>query len=261
MSVFIFIFGLCIGSFLNVVIDRLPKDESIAKGRSHCDYCQKTLAWYELIPLLSYILQRGQSSCCHKKLSLQYPLIELITGVGFITIYLLSYPFPFLYSFFILFIDLSLFCILLVIFMIDLKTFLMPEALIATGCILSIIRGLATESFLIHFIPLSFLLHVILPAFGAFLFFYIIWFYTKGRGMGFGDVELAVLLGLISGYPGIIFTLYIAFLTGATVGVILILIRQKSMKSKLPFGPFLIFGLLGYILFQNQFALWWKGVI
>jgi leader peptidase (prepilin peptidase) / N-methyltransferase len=250
----IFCFGLCMGSFLNVLIDRLPAGESAVKGRSHCDHCKTTLNWHELIPLLSFLIQGGKSRCCHKKLSFQYPLIELITGIGFVWLYQTSLINTSNHWSYILLMNLVIFSCLLVIFITDLKTFIIPDSMIAISISATIARLLFSQDII-------FILPNICSALGASLFFYFLYIGTRGRGMGFGDVKLALLLGLMTGFPGIIINLYVAFLTGAILGVILILYRQKSFKSQVPFGPFLIVGTLVTVLWQAQIISWWKGVL
>ncbi len=236
MLLYLFILGICIGSFLNVVIDRLPEGKKL-NGRSKCDHCRRTLTPFELIPIVSWILQRGKSRCCGRKLSVQYPLIELATGIGFV----------FTYMHFQSFLWLGIFSVLLAIAVIDLKTQLIPDILVY------ILGGLAL--FALPFPP------PILPALGSWAFLYVIWFITRGRGMGYGDVKLVFVLGLLAGYPGVIILFYTAFLTGALVGVILILGKYSGLKSKIPFGPFLILGIVISILYQNRIMDWWKGLL
>ncbi len=231
MVLFLFFIGLAVGSFLNVLIDRLPNGESVLIGRSHCDFCKKTLRWYELLPVISWIMQGGKCRRCHKRLSIQYPLIELVTAVGFIFLYQLLAS-----SMLSLFAYALIFSSLLVIFVADFKYQIIPDSMIAAGIL---------GALLVLFFPMNhklFIMNYIFSAVGASLFFLTLWFITRGRGMGFGDVKLAFLLGLLLGFPRIIVAFYIAFLTGALVGVILILSGKKSLKSNVPFGPFLILG-------------------
>ncbi|OGG23685.1 hypothetical protein A3A79_00555 [Candidatus Gottesmanbacteria bacterium RIFCSPLOWO2_01_FULL_43_11b] len=220
-----FLLGISFGSFMNVLIDRLPRGQTIW-GRSHCDHCNKKLRWFELVPIISYIGQFGRCRRCHKRLSLQYPLIELTTGFGF----LLLYP---QYAFMIIF------CALLVIFVADLKYQIIPDSMILVG----ILGALLSKPYFI-------------PGIGAALFFLLLWIITKGRGMGLGDVKLGFLLGLFLGFPRIAFALYVAFLTGAIVGVILILRKRAGLKSKIAFGPFLILGALISILYETTIRTW-----
>lgn len=219
MTVLIFfLLGLCVGSFLNVLADRLPRDESVFWGRSHCDYCKKPLRWYELIPVVSFVLQAGRCRRCRKKLSLRYPLIELITGAAFV---MLPAQYWVLFSSF------------LVIFIADFTTQIIPDSMLLAAAANALVVGP-------HF----------LSAVAAGAFFYMLWFVTRGRGMGFGDVKLAAVLGLFLGYTRIIVAVYAAFLTGAAVGVILMLAGKKGWKSKIAFGPFLILGTVVSLLWN-----------
>lgn len=234
MQIFVFIIGLFIGSFLNVLAERLPRGESVLWGRSHCDFCKKNLRWFELIPLFSYIFQRGRCLRCHKKVSVQYPLSELVTGLGFAFLYP-SVPL------------IIVFCTLLVIFISDLKYQIIPDSMVIVGGI---------GALLYHITP-----DTILSAVGSFAFLFLLWILTRRRGIGFGDVKFAVLMGLFLGFPDIIIAFYAAFLTGAFVGVILILRGTKSWKSKIAFGPFLIFGSIIAYLWSPQILVWWQKFI
>lgn len=222
MSLWIlFVFGFCIGSFLNVLIDRLPRGQTLW-GRSKCDHCKSTLRWYELIPILSWIIQGARCRICRKPISIQYPLVEIATGIGF------------------LFFDPKttiVFCALLVIFVADLKYQIIPDSMLLVALI-------AGKWEYIGFGAL------------AALFFFLLWLVTKRKGMGLGDVKLAFVLGFLLGFPKIAIALYVAFLTGATVGVILILRRKARLKSKLAFGPFLIFGTAISLLYETQILRW-----
>lgn len=234
MSLPFFLLGLCVGSFLSVLADRLPKEEDVLWTRSHCDHCHKTLAWFELIPLVSFFVQQGKCRRCDTKLSLQYPLVEIVTAVGFLFLY--NTP-----------LMLGIFCVFLVIFISDLKYQIIPDSMTLILLVLSAIySGLALAN--------------IASGLSSALFFYLLWLVTKGRGMGFGDVKLAGVLGLMLGFPRIVFALYGAFLTGAAVGVILIFSKQKSLKSKIAFGPFLILGTIVSIVFESQLTQLWQRI-
>lgn len=228
----IFLFGLAVGSFLNVLIDRLPRGKNVITGRSVCDHCKKTLRWFELIPLLSWVAQGGRCRRCHERISWQYPLVELVTAVGFVVIGP-SYWYWLIFS------------SLLVIFVADLKYQIIPDSMIVVGIIGVLLQGLALW----------------LSAFGAAAFFLLLFLATRGRAMGLGDVKLAFLLGLLLGYPRIVVALYLAFLTGAGVGVILILARKKRLKSKIAFGPFLILGAVIAYFWGEQMIEWWRRLL
>lgn len=254
---FCFLFGICIGSFLNVLIDRLPAGETVVNGRSHCDYCRKILRWFELIPLLSFLMQRGRCRRCGKRLSYQYPFIELLTGLGFMMLGARFIPDPvaIMPADMVRFLcGLGIFSCLLVIFVTDCKTQIIPDSMVIIGC-LSVVLEMIVRNGLIS------VFSVLPSAVGASCFFYVLWFITRGRGMGFGDVKLAFLLGLMTGYPLIVAALYVAFLTGAVSGVILMIRGKKTLKSRIAFGPFLILG-TGIVLFYAEgFLVFWKGVL
>ncbi len=253
----IFIFGTIVGSFLNVLIDRLPVGQNPWRGRSRCDHCQKTLSPMDLIPLFSFLILKGKCRYCHKKLSWQYPLIEFATGLMFISIFNFSVKAgsSFAGQFFLLsggqaifnkfsiiqFVNLMsliiIFSSFLAIFVADIKFQIIPDELIISSLIGSLVL-LFIRSVFFHIL----IYENFISAIGAAGFFLLIFILTKGKGMGFGDVKLAFILGLFLGYPNILIGLYLAFLTGAVVSIILILGRIKKLKSKIAFGPFLLIG-------------------
>jgi len=250
----LFIIGIFVGSFLNVVVDRLPRKETITRGRSYCEFCKNELAWYDLIPLLSFLILKGKCRYCHKKLSLYYPIIEFGTGILFALTYLFiisNFKFQisneFLnYKSIIINLTYYLFIVssFIVIFFEDLKFGIIPDKVVFPAIILSLFYSLIVN-------PQSLTINLA-SAVGACAFFLILFLITKGKGMGFGDVKLSFLLGLILGFPKIILALYLAFLTGAFVGIILILWKKKrSIKDTIPFGPFLIIGSLLSLFLGN----------
>ena len=247
---FLFLIGVFVGSFLNVIIDRLPRKETITKGRSHCEFCKKVLTWYDLIPLLSFLMIKGKCRYCHKSLSLYYPIIELSTGITFVAAYsFLSeiYHFPLIiYHLIYYLIIISAF---IVIFFEDLKFGIIPDKVVFPAIIISLFYLIFNLQFptrvAMQSVAGSSIFNYVFSAIRAFTFFLILFIITKGKGMGFGDVKLSFLLGLILGFPKIILALYLAFLTGAILGIILILWKKKkSIKETIPFGPFLIIGTL-----------------
>lgn len=245
---FIFLLGLSIGSFLNVLIDRLPRGKNVITGRSVCDYCKKTLRWFELIPLLSWALQGGRCRRCHNRLSWQYPLVEVVTGVGFVVLQGQAFEAR---QGLALWGEWLIFSALLVIFMADLKYQIIPDSMAVLGIIGVLIQGPARLAGSALW----------LSAFGASGFFLLLWFITRGRAMGLGDVKFAFLMGLLLGFPGVIVACYLAFLTGAGVGVILILRGKKGLKSKIAFGPFLILGTCITLVWGPQIIEWWRRLL
>jgi leader peptidase (prepilin peptidase)/N-methyltransferase len=233
----VFIFGASIGSFLNVLIDRLPKEESI-NGRSHCDFCGKKIAWYDLIPVLSFFILKRRTRCCGKKLSLQYLLIEMLTGISFLLIF--NFQFSIFNKFSIFnFQTLLLFGIiscLLVIFVSDLKYHLISDYILLAMFIFSILFHLSNNETMKQFN--NFFLSGLIVSFPIFL----IYFLSRERAMGLGDVYLTAIMGFLLGWQKGFLALYIAFVTGAIFGLIIILLKHKKLKSKIAFGPFLVIG-------------------
>lgn len=206
-------------------------------SRSHCDYCKKILHWYDLIPILSFVILKGRCRYCAKRLSYQYPLIELLTGVVFSSIFYFYYPIQIqLNDIFMLPYLLIILSGLIVVFFTDLKYRIIPDEILVI--LMITIIGYRITSYNNLFQPSDFLLTGLLSSL-IFLFLFII---TRGRGMGFGDVKYAFLMGLMLGGNKTIVSLYLSFLTGACISLILIGKGRKKMKSTIPFGPFLVFG-------------------
>ncbi len=259
------ILGLLIGSFLNVLVDRLPRGEYVIQGRSRCDKCKKILKGHDLIPLLSFVFLKGKCRYCNARLSFFYPIIEITTGIMFaITTLFIFNGSQFLISNFKFLINsqflnfqllislvyyLFIVSSLIVIFFTDLKYGIIPDKIVFPAIFVS--------AFYLLTINYQLLTINFLSAVGACLFFLILYLITKGRGMGFGDVKFAFLMGLVLGFPNIAVALYTAFLTGAIVGCILIVWRKKrAFGTSIPFGPFLVIGTLiaifyGEILTQS----------
>jgi leader peptidase (prepilin peptidase) / N-methyltransferase len=250
---YFFFLGTAIGSFLNVLIDRLPKDKSIM-GRSHCDYCKRKLTAIDLIPLFSFIFLRGRCRTCKRKLSWQYPAIEFLTGVTFTLVYYF-YSLGNLSLIGSLLFVICLFGVsssLIVIFFTDVKHQIIPDQMQIS---------LFIFSFLLRIIQLQ-ILHVSRYALHEILYIFIagvvvmtpillIYLLTKGRGMGFGDVKLAFNMGIMLGIKSGLLALYFGFIIGAIYGIILIVLRLKKMKSKIAFGPFLILGIIIVVILKN----------
>ena len=243
----IFLLGIFVGSFLNVLIDRLPRKESFFIGRSYCESCKTALKWHDLIPLFSFIFLKTKCRYCHSPISFYYPVVELTTGFLFVAVLFIIGGFSIN---FITIINLIYYLFimsgLIVVFFVDLKYGIIPDIIIFFAVIVSILYIILNTQYLI-------LLHI-LSALGAFLFFLLIFLVTRGRGMGFGDVKLAFLMGLFLGYPNIIVAFYTAFLTGGLISIILILLKKKKFRgSTIPFGPFLVVGTL--------IALFWGDLV
>lgn len=226
MEIILFALGLSVGSFLNVLILRLPRNESAICGRSHCDSCGHKLSWYDLFPLFSFLLLKRKCRYCGKKISWQYPLVELTTGLLFL--------FAGNYNGMLMTLLPNLMIVsgLVAIFVTDLKYRIIADSVLIFLITVAFIFQLITKS------PYIFSNMVIGLVTG--LFFLMLVLITKGRGMGLGDVKYSFFMGFFLGFPKIIVAFYLSFLTGAIVSLILIMAGRKKMKSTIAFGPFLV---------------------
>ena len=244
LYIIVFIFGLIIGSFLNCLIYRIEEKQSFLKGRSYCPYCKQTLSWMDLIPVLGFIFLKGKCRYCNKKISFQYPLVEIATA--FLFILLLNYGSISVFSYSLFSILNFLFLILIssfliIIFIYDLKHFIIPDKIIFPLIGITFLYQLSRIWNLESDIFRSWMF-LILSAISAFFFFLFLVLITKGKGMGLGDVKLGFFMGLFLGFPDILVALFLAFTIGAIIGITLILLKKKTLKSEVPFGPFLIIG-------------------
>ena len=237
----IFILGLLFGSFFNVVIYRLPLGISIVHPPSHCPNCKTRIRGVHNIPVLSYLRLGGMCSYCGYPISIRYPVIELVTGI----IFLLVYRFYFfdyypalagLGSFdtavFLRFLaSIVFFSVLLIVSIIDLDLFIIPDSLSITGSVLFIVLT-----------PLIFQRPaggVILGALAGFGFYFLLWLVTGGRGVGLGDAKLMAMIGAYFGLGGVFPIIFISSFIGSIAGIFLIAVRGKTRKTPVPFGPFL----------------------
>ncbi len=239
-----FILGLFLGSFLLVVVDRSVRGETFVTGRSRCEHCGHTLTPTELIPIVSWVLQKGKTRCCGKFLSWRYPLAEIFVGIGSaLVVYTSLLPVISGTTIIQAILHLLVFWTLSVLFFSDLFYQVMSFPILLIGVFISVLMPLLS-GFLLHHITGTFFLPNIASAIGSFLFFFLLWLFSKGKAMGDGDMYLGAIVGFLLGFPGTVVALYTAFLTGALVGVILIVARKKTLKAKVAFGPFLLFGLV-----------------
>lgn len=248
------IFGTAIGSFLNVLIWRLPREESI-QGRSHCPHCNHQLKWIDLIPLLSILLQRGRCRYCQKPVSFRYPTIEIVTGVLF-ALTMWYFPIVDAFSGLLFFKSAAIIAICIVVFVVDLEHFLILDRVVYPGIILMLLfaasLALSTPGFNFQIITTS-----LLGAAVAFIPFWLLWFLSKGKWMGYGDVKFAAFMGLALGLQGVVIALFISFMLGAVVGVVLVIFSKKQWSSRLPFGTFLSLATVISIFLGSQLWNWY----
>lgn len=230
-----FILGIFLGSFLNVVSDRLFHKKDFIIARSSCDNCSQKLKPINLIPLISFILQKGKCSFCQEKISPFYPISEFITGLTFVLAYyiVVIQNLDLVYLIYLLII----FSFFLIISFTDYKYYEIPFEIVVFGSIFAIFyRALFLKN-----LTLENLLPEVLSVVAVFIFFYLIIWLSKG-GMGGGDLKLSCFLSLVVGYPAIISALYYGFILGGIFGILVLVFKLKKLKSQIPFGPFLIIG-------------------
>jgi len=248
----VFIFGLMVGSFLNSIIYRLPSGESFLIQRSYCPYCKHKLSWKDLIPIFSFLILKGKCRYCHHQISLQYPLVELATGILFVLIFwILDFGFDLAFGFWNLIFYLVIASFLIIIFFYDLKHYIIPDKIIYPAIAIALFYQL----FGIWNFEIG-ILKPILSAILAGLFFLSIVLFSRGKWMGVGDVKLAFFMGLFLGFPNILIALFLAFFIGAIIGIGLIISGKKTLKSEVPFGPFLVVGTF-IALFWGQAIINW----
>jgi len=252
--VFIFLLGTIIGSFLNVVIFRFNSGRKISKGRSICMTCSRSLRWYELIPVFSFLIQSGRCRRCASRISHQYPLVELFTGLVFTLIALKFLPILFVsyWSFiFLVVFFVFIFSLLIVISVYDLRHKIIPDKLVFIFIITTILSLFINHSGLgsVFHLPTPLAL-MAGPIFS--IPFVLLWYFSKGRLMGLGDGKLILGIGWLLGLSEGIFALIISFWVGTIVSLLLIVISRKkiNMKTEIPFAPFLIISTLVTFLFS-----------
>lgn len=245
--VFATILGLMVGSFLNVVIHRLPRGESLSYPPSRCPQCGATIRWYDNVPVLSYLLLRGRCRDCHAPISPRYPLVEAATGLLFLAV-AVKVP-QLLWAFHA--VVLGSLCLALAF--IDLEHMILPDVLTLPGVVLGLLFALLGG-------PTPFVDAAIGSVLGAALPLAIIWAYRWLRGvegMGLGDVKLLAMLGAFLGWQGMLLTLALGAVAGAVVGVGLMVTRRGSRQTELPFGTFLCAAALVVLLWGEKLAVFW----
>ena len=245
---FIFILGLIAGSFVGVIIHRLPKGEQFISGRSRCPDCGHALQWHDLVPVFSFLVLLGRCRYCRNKISWSYPAIELCSGIIVAVSFLFLLPFGLAYWLFWVFI-LEL---LLILAFIDLRHFILVDSVMAV--ILAAFAGYEILGGRVAGADQIFSFGNIAGAIFWFIVFLLIWTLSDGKGIGLGDAKLAGLVGLIFGFWNSVFILYLAVIIGVAAGLIIILSRRGSLKTKLPFGAFISFSVIFFTFFGRDFS-------
>jgi leader peptidase (prepilin peptidase)/N-methyltransferase len=249
-SIFTFVFGLIVGSFLNVCICRIPNNESVVSPPSHCPHCSYLIRWYDNIPLVSYLFLMGKCRGCGAHISLQYPLVELLNAV--LTL-LLFQRFGLTFAFAVLF----LFCSsLVVITFIDLEHQIIPDEISLSG----IVVGFVCSFFLKGYSWQNSLLGILLGGGSLLLVAYLYQRLTGKDGMGGGDIKLLAMMGAFLGWKAVPFIIFASSLVGSVFGVSIMLCQKKDSKLAIPFGPYLAFGAVLYIFYGKALIRWYLGL-
>jgi len=251
-----FILGTVVGSFLNVVIYRLPQQKQFVHGRSVCPQCGNQLKSKDLIPLLSFILLKGKCRYCHKNISWQYPILEFVTGLLFVFV---AYYHQLNVSDVMFWRNLIIVSGLIVVFMTDLKHFLLFDVvtwfLVIIAVLSNLILSVTSGNLLV-----SLWGYIVAGAVGA-LFFWMQHAFSHGTWVGQGDIYLGLLMGLSLGPQGLIVALFFAYISGAIVSVILLINRKKQLKSQLPFGVFLALGTFVAMFWAENILNWYLNLL
>ncbi len=267
-AVFIIFFGLAIGSFLNCLIWRLINNESIL-GRSYCPKCKNQIAWYDNLPLISYVFLKAKCRHCKERISIQYPLVELATGILFLAAWYLEsgignhftqsvmqfpirqladnsqFPIALARDFFII-------SVMIVVFVIDLRWYLILDIVTIPAIIIAFVLNLL--------LGINWYILLISGIIGG-SFFLLQYILSKGRWIGGGDIRLGILMGAALSWPNVILAIFLAYIIGSVVAIPLLISRTKGLKSELPLGVFLSTATVIILLFGNQIFNWYLGLL
>ena len=250
-EVLVFLVGCCFGSFYNVLIHRLPAQESIVRPGSHCPRCSHPISFYDNIPIISYAILRGKCRYCGERISLRYPLVEGLTGALALLLFLRCGLTP---QFFI---DCILVSLLIIITFIDLDTYTIPDALSVPG----IVAGFALSFLALRFSWLDSLIGISVGGGSFYLIAVGFEYFRHKEGLGGGDIKLLAMIGAFLGWPGVVLTVLAASLIGTVVGVVVMWRSRKGLDTRIPFGPFLACGAVLYLFWGEAFYRWYVGDI
>ncbi len=245
------LFGALIGSFLNVCIYRLPRQESIAWPGSHCPTCAHSIAWYDNLPIVSYLALTGRCRHCNARIPFRYPIVEILNAAGYIGILWIFGPswsavvYGFLYS------------ALLVVAGTDLSHKIIPNVVTLPGIILGLVCATTV-------LPLGFVNSVLGIVVGGGILWLLAWAspYLFGKeGMGGGDIKLLAMIGAFLGWKPAVMTIMVGSLLGSLVGIALIVTQVIKREDYIPFGPFLVCGALVALFFGQSVLDWYQGLL
>lgn len=240
---FVILFGLVMGSFLSAFTYRFPKNIDFVKGRSFCPKCKAKIGWTDNIPLLSFILLKGKCSKCGKRISFRYPLLEILSALSFLLIY-----FNYRNNIADLFIYLFIYLITVSIMVIDFEEGIIPDELNFLGFVVSFFYILLFRN--------SFIFQHIFWGFALSSFMLLIHLFTKGKGMGLGDVKFALFPGSFLVFPLNLIWLFLSFIIGSVVGIFMILFKKAKFGKPIPFGPFLGVSFIIVLIWGKNLVEW-----
>jgi len=250
LSLISIVFGGIVGSFLNVCIFRLPKEESIIWPGSHCPHCKTPIKSYDNIPLISYVLLRGKCRQCHGSISLQYPLVEGITALSSLLL-IMKFGLSVTYLIYFAFV-----AALIVITVIDLYHQIIPDVISLPWIGVGLLASLTVSQ--INF--MNSLLGILCGGGSLFLVATLYQWLFKREGMGGGDVKLLAMIGAFLGWKAVIVTILLGSLVGSITGIILMVSKGKDFKYAIPFGPFLSFGAVVALFYGENIIRWYLGI-
>ncbi len=247
----LFLIGLFIGSFFNVCIYRIPTEQSIVFPPSHCTSCGHRLKVLDLIPVISYMFLKGKCRYCGSRISVQYPLIEFLTGALYLVLYL---HFGLTWQ---LLIGIVLVSLLLIITVIDIKHMIIPDELVVFGLVSAVIFQLTGIS------PIGFISAIFGTLLGGGVFLLIALFsmlILKKEGMGGGDIKLMAMIGALTGWKATLLTIVLSVYLGGLLGGALLLLKAKRRGDYIPYGPFIAMATVISLLWGENIISWWLGL-
>jgi leader peptidase (prepilin peptidase)/N-methyltransferase len=240
--------GLCVGSFLNVVIYRLPRGQSLSRPPSRCPKCENRLAWFENIPILSWLMLRGRCRRCGERISIQYPIVEVVTAVAAVVVVLTTPPGVLLAS------RLVLTAILIALFAIDLELQILPNRITLPGIAIGFIFSLFGPPG-----PISSGLGILIGGGVLYAIAAVYFLIRREEGMGMGDVKMLAMVGAFLGWRAVILTLILSSFVGAIVGLVLMTSKKEGLAYAMPFGTFLALAAFVSMLYGDALVNWYLG--
>ncbi len=260
LAFFIFILGAIAGSFLNVCIHRMPRDQSIVFPPSHCPHCKTSIKPYDNVPIISYLVLGGRCRSCKSRISPRYLVVELLTAVCFLAISL-----TFAHALPMMIVALIFFCSLIVVFFVDLEHQIIPDEISLGGIAFGIIASIVyppIQHTTSHYLAFVRSLEGLVAGGALFWFIRIVGGRVfKKEALGFGDVKLMAAIGALLGPSLVLLTAFLAALVGSVMGLTLIAIGRAELGSRLPFGPFICLGAATAFLYGHRFIAWYLSLL